>query len=65
MNLNFSLLALVLRSECGHKPAKLEIMSHPEKEMGLVTQMTNYFVNDVFLSAILMSMGIFDMGRVK
>lgn len=48
MNVNFSLLALVLRSEGDCKMAKLKTTSRPEKETGLTTQMPSYFVNDVF-----------------
>lgn len=35
------------------------------KETGFVTQMPNYFLNEVFLMAILMPTGIFGTGRVK
>lgn len=62
MNLNFSLLALVLRSEGDCKTAKLKTTSHPEKEIGFVTQMPSDLVNDAFLLMLLMSMGIQDMG---
>lgn len=65
MNLNFSLIALVLRSEGDHKPAKLKTMSHPEKETGLVTQTPGYFVNYVLLMMFLKSKGIQGMGTGK
>lgn len=56
MNLNFSLLALVLRSEGDCKMAKLKTTGHLEKETRLITQMPYDFVNDVFLMMVLMSM---------
>lgn len=65
MNLNFSLLALVLRSEGDLKTAKLKTTSHPEKEKGLATQTPSYFVNYAFLTTLLMSTGIQDIGTGK